>query len=650
MSNPIFEKQTEKIENLAQNEYDINFLQDREEQIRALKGSLVEAEAKTIGLDSRHITQADIEKLIALNGARRSISETLENIGKELDLWSGTFFYFAQLEEAEIKKNEISNQRKIFQIESNDYLKLLEENRAKIQQSLKNLKAEILILKNIEKQKFSGAVNAAKRFFGIGGGITENYQNLEKIIKKIDNQSRADIFSDYFQVKDLIDLINSNAYSKLRQQANNQNAINIIFNTIQESQELCQRIKGKLSRNLNNQNQVSSSLKQQSEIVQRLAAEYIKQLKEAREKLGENMIFQNWLGKIEKRKRIVEFFDELGIDNKSEKIFLESIPPSDVNAVNLGRRRSFSNIRDSVRLFLEYKDADAEKFEIIIQSLKEEIDVIKDNLVISCNRKMPSAVNTLKTKRFKTIRDFGKDIQREKARDYKDPAGYLVIKNQTERKLGWSEGENIFSLAVDDPGDEISHNGSAWQYGSVRFVFDKEVFSSTMIFVESDSINPDGLPWALRHCRIKGGKARGKTRSPAERQIDIKHLPIAKAIFNISKKAGDFNKDSEDVYYIEAQTNIDPFQAISEGKTKEVVLDPDMMETERKESISYWIAGKARGSKSEEEAKKWRLLNMESDDKKRKIWKSMIIDEIRDLCAQYNARLQILNNITHKQI
>jgi hypothetical protein len=637
MSDQGFEKQTEQVESLTQNEYDIDFLHRQEERIKEFTQNLADTEKRIEDINPTEISQNDINNLIALNDSRRNINGELENIGRNLDIYCGKFFYYNQLEEAEDKRKETSDRSKALQLEAVNYQKSMEEICNCLRQLLQSLKNEVETLQNAEKQKFSGPANVVKRFLKIGGHVTENYQNLGTIIEQINNQLKTDDFPASLEITDIINSIESTTYAELRQQTGNQEAIDNIFQEILEAQEIYQTTRKKIDHNSSNQSETEKLLEEQTQAVQREAAGYVRQIQEGKERLNEDSLLQNWLDQIERRKQVVQVFSEIGIDQESEKAFLESTVPVENNAVNLGRQRSFPNIRNSVRLLLERRDQETQ-LETKIKALRETIGSIKKSLFISCNRRMPSAVNTLQVGEFKTIRDFDAETQRKKAKDPKSPGGYLSLRSQTEQELGWQESENIFSLAVDDPSDGTNHNGSAWQYGSVRFVFDQEAFRDNMIFTESDAMNPDGLPYALRN--QKAGE--DKRRNPSKRQICFEHLPIAKAIFNLSKTTNEFKEDSEDVYYIEAQTNIDPFSVIKAGNAKEVVLDPDMMENERKESISSWIARKAKEAPTEREAQDWRILNMKTSNEKKEVWRRGIINDIRKLCEQHNVQFRIL--------
>lgn len=241
-----FENQAEQVESLTQNEYDINFLYHQEKRINEFTQNLVDAEKRIENINPAEISQNDIDNLIILNDSRRSINGKLENIGRNLDIYCGTFFYYNQLEEAENKRKETSDRSKALQLESTNYQRAIEEICDCLRHLLQSLRDEVEILQNAERQKFSGAINATKRFFRISGHVTENYQNLGTIIEQIDNQLNSDDFPASLEITDIINSIESATYAELRQQTGNQEVIDNIFQEIQEYQKIYQITRKKL--------------------------------------------------------------------------------------------------------------------------------------------------------------------------------------------------------------------------------------------------------------------------------------------------------------------------------------------------------------------------------------------------------------------
>jgi len=222
----------------------------------------------------------------------------------------------------------------------------------------------------------------------------------------------------------------------------------------------------------------------------------------------------------------------LGISEENEKS--ATLEHSDKpEAVALGQRRSFPNIRSSVKQYVEWYIRQGKgNTEQVSTELEAKTAEIKDKLVMSYYSNFGNAKRVIESGSLKNLFEFAGTEQDERKKAAEISLDVALMKRRdVDQALGWQRPETVYHLAVEL--DEEGHHpqGPGSNYGAIRFVFDFEKLAEHSTFTEGDSLNPAQIPNAL------SDKKRGSlspSRGVENRQISAEHVPIAKAVFNLA--------------------------------------------------------------------------------------------------------------------
>ena len=508
---------------------------------------------------------ADIEKIIIIV---KELEKTRDKIDQQI-IETIKFLEGEDKEESLIKikfglklQTEILSKIEKYQHEIN---KIKEEKNKKsekkmaIEEELVKRQQELLKNKKELKEILSQAEISTQGIAGFLKKITKKDKNEQSIINSVPEliaMLESIDLSDYQSYKKITDRVSDLKIELSTVSKNLSKLMEIIINIKKLYEELSRVDKELDSLDENKGNKQDEILLSCSDYLTKAQEDKSKKekaIKEIREK-------------VKLRKDILEFYIDMGVSVDQEKVFESEISSDAPKSVIRGEKLSFVNIRETLRLFFE-NACTLVTFNDCKKELLDQIKENKDKLDISCNQSSIDAIKILQTKEFKNIFDLLSTIKNKakRMRMYKerDPwGGYFTRRKETEQELGWPS-EQVYYLAVDSPLDEQNGNGSAKDWGSVRFVFDFDSLAKYSTFTEGDSMNLRlGVPSFM---------FRAKENEPVtRRQISKKHLLISKSLFDIAKKKSLISSSVGGGLrcYIEAQVGTQPF-----GFIKEIVID-----------------------------------------------------------------------------
>lgn len=224
---------------------------------------------------------------------------------------------------------------------------------------------------------------------------------------------------------------------------------------------------------------------------------------------------------------IKKIYTQLGISEEDEK------HSGKFEAAVLGQRRSFPNIRNSIRQYLEWRiQRGKTTSEEVLFELQTKVAEIKSTLVMAYYANFGNAKRVIDSGSLKNLFEFAGSEQDERKKAMEVSLDEALMKRRdVDEALGWQHPENVYHLAVEQVEEGHHPQGPGSNYGAIRFVFDYEKLADHSTFTEGDSLNPAQIPNALYE------KKRGSSSSSKgveNRQISKEHVPIAKAIFNLA--------------------------------------------------------------------------------------------------------------------
>lgn len=315
--------------------------------------------------------------------------------------------------------------------------------------------------------------------------------------------------------------------------------------------------------------------------------------------------------------QITELYKELQVSEEDEKLALAE-QSSDMSAINLGRQRSFKNIRSSIQAYIEWQSRLGIKPKEAAAELITKAQETKDNLVMAFYANPLKSQRILESGKLKNLFEFeGQEQDKNKKPGELGLEAALAKRVDVDRALGWEKPHEVYHLAAEERNETLAKEGPGSNYGSVRFVFDFEKLNGYSTFTEGDSLNPNHLPDSLQAMGNKNNTT--PSRGVENRQISKEHVPIAKAILSLSTKheyAQDLRRPLF-LRYIEAQIGgitgeeilrnltsieIDLNEAFGEAKFNKLLHD-----TEKETEAEIKFIGKPANSRS-------RFANMFSEE------------------------------------
>ena len=237
---------------------------------------------------------------------------------------------------------------------------------------------------------------------------------------------------------------------------------------------------------------------------------------------------------------------ELGI-SAADEARAPALSENAVDAVRLGRERTFHAIRSSVAAFLNDHRLSAAERPAAVRRLRDRAKELRGALVLGYYESLEDLPGILATGGIKNIFELNEAEQDQKKKSWRSLAEIKLDRSRIEQALGWMPGEPVYHFVVESPADE-GENYARDNYGPVRFTFDLEALKDRATFTEGDSLNPTGLPSSIRN-KLRSSD---KTEGVVARQISAEHVPLAKALFEQATKPED-TAHARTLRYIEAQ-------------------------------------------------------------------------------------------------
>ncbi len=267
--------------------------------------------------------------------------------------------------------------------------------------------------------------------------------------------------------------------------------------------------------------------------------------------------------------------EEFQVDPENERAFLGGVEDDKKEA----SVRSFKNIRKTLSLFYRQRKMDGMEPEAIIQELREKQSEIRDSLEIVYVRHMGDIQKILDDGAIKTLSELSPTEQDGRRKSERSLSEIVRDRREIEEALGWQQDAPVYHLLVQNAAEREYFRSPGYDYGSIQFEFDFDEWQDRMTFTEGDSLNTVGIPNGLS----KYGSVT-KKESAQQRQIIGRHVPLAKAAFDLLPDHGDFSRH---LRYIEAQVgNISGAELLRHVKAIHV---------DQEESRNEWRSAQRRG-------------------------------------------------------
>lgn len=284
---------------------------------------------------------------------------------------------------------------------------------------------------------------------------------------------------------------------------------------------------------------------------------------------------------LEDWKTLEDAWEELGIGASAEAA---GAGPEGREAET--RRRSFQNMRERVRSFIEevgrvryrerrdrdvrepvpYAGVAAEAVRRIKDRLAEEAGAAVDLVYYEQPDDVPKLFESSAIKQISELPEA--DQARQRKSEWKDLDQILRERKEVESALGWTDVGPVYHLVAQTDRDMRRPGGPADNYGAIGFVIDQAKLGVEPTFTEGDSLNPAPLPGFYPHER--GGAA------VLRRAVTREHLPLANAVLEEGRQMVP-DKLHNMLRYIEAQvggvSGSDLFAAVREVVINTAVLD-----------------------------------------------------------------------------
>ncbi len=288
-------------------------------------------------------------------------------------------------------------------------------------------------------------------------------------------------------------------------------------------------------------------------------------------------------GTVEDWKTLEGAWDELGIGAAAEQA---AAGPEGQETDT--RRRSFENMRERVRSFVEeigrvryreqrdrnerepvrYAEVAAEALRRITDRMAEESGAAVDLVYYEQPDDVPKLFESGAIKQISELPESDQVIQRKSR--WKNLDQILRERKEVESALGWNDGGPVYHLVAQTDRDMRRPGGPADNYGAIGFVIDQARLRVEPTFTEGDSLNPAPLPSFYPHER--GGDA------VLRRAIAREHLSLANALLEEGRTLFP-DRLHNMLRYVEAQvggvSGSDLFAAVREVVMNTVVLDAD---------------------------------------------------------------------------
>ncbi|MFH1089407.1 MAG: hypothetical protein V1716_03220 [Candidatus Uhrbacteria bacterium] len=224
--------------------------------------------------------------------------------------------------------------------------------------------------------------------------------------------------------------------------------------------------------------------------------------------------------------------------------------------------RLTANIKRGLGSYLRDQDKEGAHWEEIGTKIFERRRAVeKDGLFLAYYESVEDVEALLSSGRLLSIFELPEGDQGQERKSWRTLSEVKRDRQQIEQALGWAAGSPVYHLVLERDADLPQTN-----YGPVRLIFDFEKLKGYATFTLGDSLNDGGVPDSLRDAYV-----REKADSALRRQVDLIHLSLAKALFEL---ASEQTMDSSPIRYLEAQVGGLSGQEIF-GALKEIRINSD---------------------------------------------------------------------------
>lgn len=202
--------------------------------------------------------------------------------------------------------------------------------------------------------------------------------------------------------------------------------------------------------------------------------------------------------------------------------------------------RSFSNIRESIRLYLVYyfQKSGIQAAPEIIRRLREEVNRVRQDFFIEYREDPDDLLRITKgAGKIKTLKELIEEMAGDERRMLLQKAGAGSARELTDYHQRRAVIEQIlfgslkpvyaFMNSESAPTPPFGHVRPGEQYGPIRVLLDFEKIKNRSLFTENDSMSTASLTPSLRVATKK---------EAAHRQLIFEHALIAQAIYNLDAR------------------------------------------------------------------------------------------------------------------